>query len=479
MDLGYLMHLITRLIFGLLFVCIINQSNADDWPRFRGPNGSGVSLGQAALPDTIGPQQNLAWKIEIPAGVSSPVIFDDRIFLTAVEGKSTLLVLALNAKDGSKLWQAKVPVHKVEKTDKKPKGRLATPSCTTDGRFVVSSFGSSGLVCHTVNGEEVWRRQMGPFDNTRGATSSPFIFDGKVVLLEDHNRESFLETFDLETGRTIWRADRSIFNRSHGTPMMWQQAEKNYVIATGSGLVTGYDFETGLAEWFVQGTSSVANITPVIDGPGRLFVTSANPGARREGQLKFKALLQRDDANENGKLEHDELRKGFAYEMFPKYDADKSGTLSSDEYDSLQKFMATCKNGMLAISAGGKEQDRAKQILWHTKKGVPRTSSPVYFDGTLFMMNDGGVFVTIDADTGKVVKMARTPARGKFFGSPVLGDGKVYSVSDRGEIIVVSAKPEWELLSNSKLDEVAYPSPAISNGRVFIRTESSLYCFSK
>ena len=79
MDLGYLMHLITRLIFGLLFVCIINQSNADDWPRFRGPNGSGVSLGQAALPDTIGPQQNLAWKIEIPAGVSSPVIFDDRI----------------------------------------------------------------------------------------------------------------------------------------------------------------------------------------------------------------------------------------------------------------------------------------------------------------------------------------------------------------------------------------------------------------
>jgi outer membrane protein assembly factor BamB len=477
------MRFLLRYLFVVAAIIAIAETvsvRAQDWPRFRGPNGSGVSLEKHELPAKIGPDENVAWQVDVPHGVSSPVVFDDRVYLTGVRDKSTLIVFALNATDGSKVWEAEVPVIKIEKTDKKPKGRLATPSCTTDGRFVVSSFGSSGLVCHTVSGREVWRRQMGPFDNTRGATSSPFIFEGMVILLEDHNTDSFLEAFDLESGRTVWRADRTIFNRSHGTPMVWTQAEKSYVIATGSGLVTGYDIKTGLAEWFVQGTSSVANITPVCDGPGRLFVASANPGARREGQLKFDALVKRDDANSNGKLEHDELRKGFVHEIFGSYDADKSGTLSNSEYESMQTFMRTCKNGMLAISAGGQGHNRTEsQTVWHVRKGIPRTSSPIYYDGTLFMMNDGGVFVTLDAETGKIVKMARTPAKGKFFSSPVLGDGKVFAISDRGEVVVLSAKPEWELLSNSELDELSYPSPAISNGRVFVRTESKLYCFRK
>ena len=462
---------------------LAGEASADSWPQFRGPNASGVSREAAPLPAEIGPGKNVLWQVEIPPGVSSPVIHGERIFLTGEKPGRKLVTFALSTADGSLLWEKAAPLHEIEATDKKPKGRLATPSCATDGQRVVSFLGSSGLLCYSVSGEVLWHQDRGPFKDRRVATSSPIIVDGKAVLLQDHEGGSFLETFDLTTGKTVWRADRTFFARSYNTPIVWSPNEKPLLVAVGSGLVTTYDLASGKAAWIVRGTSSVANATAVNDGKDRLFVASANPGPKREGQLTFEQLVERDDANSNGKLEHNELKTGFLNEIFPDYDEDSDGVLSKSEHDAVHKYLHFCQNGMLAVS-GKPASDQPSfnrtdsATLWQVKKGIPRTASPIYYDGHLYCINDRGVFVSLNAESGEIVKMARTPAGGKYFGSPVLGDGKIYFASDRGEITVVTAEPEWEVVSSDTFGEPCYPSPAIAGGRIYVRTESKLYCFA-
>jgi outer membrane protein assembly factor BamB len=452
----------------------------EPWPQFRGQNASGVSLETAPLPAEIGPEKNVLWSVEIPPGVSSPVIWGEQIYLTGEREGKKLVTFSLSTDDGAVLWEKAAPLHEIEANDKKPKGRLATPSCATDGRRVLAFFGSSGLLCYDASGELLWHREMGPFKDRRGATSSPIIAYGKAVVLQDHEGGSFLATFDLATGKTVWHADRTFFARSYNTPVVWQPGVKPLLAAAGSGLLTVYDFKTGRVEWIVRGTSSVANATAVADRAGRLFVASANPGPKREGQLTFEQLVERDDADSNGKLEHAELKTGFLNEIFPDYDTDSDGVLSKAEHDSIHKYLTFCQNGMLAVSGvkGDAFNRTETATLWQVKKGIPRTASPIYYDGHLYCINDGGVFVSLNADTGKIVKMARTPGSGKYFGSPVLGDGKIYFASDRGEVTVVSAEPEWEVLFSDTFGEPCYPSPAISGGRVYVRTESKLFCFS-
>jgi len=454
---------------------------AEPWPQFRGPNASGVSRETAPLPARIGPETSVVWKVEIPPGVSSPVIHGERLFLTGERADRSLVTFALSTQDGGLLWTRPARIREFEATDRKPKGRLATPSCATDGQRVLSFFGSSGLSCCTVSGEELWHRPMGPFNDRRGATSSPIIVDGKAIVLQDHAGKSFLAAFEMETGKTIWQADRTFFARSYNTPVLWQFGQKPLLVAVGSGLVTTYNCQTGRAEWIVRGTSSVANATAVTDDTGRLFVASANPGPKREGQLSYRQLVERDDTDGNGQLEHDELKTGFLNEVFPDYDANRDGVLSESEHDAVHRYLHFCQNGMLAVSRNVADRSFNRTdtaTLWQVKKGIPRTASPIYFNGHLYAVSDGGVFVSLKADTGEIVKLGRTPGRGKYFSSPVLGDGKIYFASDRGEVTVVTAEPEWELLSSSSFGEPCYPSPAISDGRLYLRTESKLYCFA-
>lgn len=469
-----------RLVLVSVLVSCASPLLAGSWPQFRGPNASGVSTDTQPLPDEIGPGTNQKWVVEIPPGVSSPVVFGDRIYLTGVRDAETLVTFAMDAADGSIVWEREAPLHKLEKTDKRPKGRLATSTCVTDGKRVVSFFGSSGLLCYDSAGSQLWHRKIGPFDDTRGGVSSPLIVDDTVVLLQDHNQNSFLAAFDIATGEEKWHADRRVFNRSHCSPMLWSTRDRQFVIAVGSGMVTAYDVQTGRADWFVQGTSSVANITPVSDGAGRLFVASSNPGAKREGQLKFPQLVEQYDADATGKLEHEELPAGFLNEMFTLFDTNNDGELSETEYGDVQAKLSTCRNGMLAIQAGGNGLERTESnLVWHVKKGTPRTSSPVFYNGTLFMLAKGGVFQTLDPATGKSIKLGRVPMGGQSFSSPAVGDGKLYGLSDRGECVVIRANAEWELLSSSEFDEPTYPSPAIADGRVYVRTESKLYSFEK
>ncbi len=301
-----------------------------------------------------------------------------------------------------------------------------------------------------------------------------------MILVEDHETGSFLAAFDLQTGKTVWHADRMLFNRSYNTPVVWKQGDQQFVVVAGSGLLTAYDLQTGKPSFFVQGTSGVANPTAVIGANDTLFVSSANPGPKREFQPEFAELVSVRDKNKDGQLKTDELPVGLFQSLFQSMDSEQDGLLSAAEYTSIQQLMGTCTNGMIAIKPGGKGLDRTEtNLLWHEKKSIPRTSSPVYYQGRLYLVNDGGLLACLDAETGRQLKTVRGPARGKYFGSAVLADDKIYCANDRGEVTVISADPELKVLSFAQFEEPIYPSPAISNGRLYLRTESRLFCFGE
>ncbi len=459
-------------------LAVARPAGGEAWPQFRGPAGAGVSPGTQPLPTDVGPNKAVRWKVAVSPGVSSPVVAGERVFLTGVKEGKTLVTFALSAKDGSLLWEREAPIRKLETTDKKPRGRLATATVTTDGEHVVSFFGSSGLLCYTVDGERRWYRPMGPFENRRGATSSPIIHDGKVVIVQDHEVGSFVEVFDVVTGKTVWRTERSLFNRSYGTPVVHKDASgREQVVLVGSGLVTSYDLRTGKLLWYVQGTSAVANPMAVTAG-GRLFVASANPGPKRSYQPSFSELVAQRDADKDGALSADELPSGLFAALFPTYDENKDGRLGEPEYKAIQKLMGTCRNGLIALDVKGESLNRTpRSIAWSLTRSTPRTATPIHHDGHLYMVKDGGVFTTVNAATGEVVKTDRISAKGKFFSSPVMGDGKVYVADDRGKLLVISAKSQWEVVSEADFDEPIYPTPAISDGRLYVRTETTLYCF--
>ena len=277
------MRLLRLLLFSALLPALSNAAVGQSWPQFRGPGGAGVSTEAHALPDQIGPDRNVVWQVAMPPGVSSPVVLGDRLYLTAVRGRDRLVTLGVDATNGRILWEAAAPLGKLERTDRRPPGRLATPTPAVDERHVIVFFGSSGLLCYDIDGGLKWHRKLGPFQNSRGATSSPILVGEKVLLVEDHETGSFIAAFDRETGRTVWRTERLLFNRSYGTPVVWKVEGRSLVVAVGSGLATAYDLADGKPAFFVQGASCVANPTPVVGDDGTLYIASANPGSARNG----------------------------------------------------------------------------------------------------------------------------------------------------------------------------------------------------
>lgn len=465
----------------LLLSLLALNAHADPWPQFRGPNGSGVSTEtDQQLPDAIGPGKNQQWVVDLPPGVSSPVVQGDQIFLTGIRGTSKLVTLALSTSDGSIEWEAEAPLGKIEQTDNKPPGRLATATSATDGETVVSFFGSSGLVAYdAATGEQRWHHAMGPYNNRRGATTSPIIVGGRVFLVQDHEEDSFCAAWYVKTGEPIWRTDRMLFSRSYVTPVVWQLPNREPLLGlVGSGLASFYDLETGQPAWFAQGTAAVPNALPVI-GDGRFYVAGNNPGPKREFQLSHPKLVEKLDQNGDEAIQSDELPNGLFSALFLAKDSDGNGVVSVEEYDAIQKIMGTGKNGMIALTPDGEGLDRTStNVAWFLSRSTPRIASPLFYEGHLYMVKDGGVFQSVNAATGEIVKIDRLPASGKFFSSLVLGDGKIYVADERGELCVIKAQPDWEALSSASFDETIYPTPAISDGAIYVRTGSRLYCFS-
>jgi outer membrane protein assembly factor BamB len=457
---------------------VVSPVFTEPWPQFRGLLGKASADGRA-LPDAIGPGRNVIWKVSLPAGHSSPIVHGDRIYLTAVRD-AALLTIALDARDGKLLWEAEAPHKKREKIHRI--GSYSQATAATDGDCVVSFFGSSGLLCYEKTGKLRWHVPMGPFKNEFGAASSPLIVGDVVLLAQDHDEASFVMAVDRRSGKTLWRTDRSEFPCSFCSPALWETGGRRQLVVAGSLRVAGYDVESGKEVWTVRGLSRVVNMTPTVGPDGTLYVAGWAAGADADDHFDFPTfdeMLPKNDANKNGTLEADEIPEGPLKSRFPQIDRDKDGHATRREWEDMRRIFDAARNRLIAIKPGGSGDVTETHVLWERTKDIPYVSSPLCYRGLLFLAKDGGLIAAVDAKTGKSEKQERIVPGATYYSSPVGGDGKVYLCTQRGDVSVISAEPRWRVLSRSRFDEDIYATPAIVDGRIYVRTSGHLWCFAK
>lgn len=469
---------IGALAWVLLFVLAASLS-AGNWAQFRGPNATGRPERDERLPDEIGPDKNVVWKTALPPGHSSPAIYGDRIYVTA-ERDGKLLTMGLNRTTGVVLWEAEAPHKTLEEIHNT--ASHATPSPATDGEFVVSFFGSCGLFCYDQSGKFLWHEPMGPFKNDFGSGASPILVDDRVILCQDHDTDSFIMAFDKQTGKTLWKTDRSEFPRNYCTPVIWEVDGKKEIVVAATLRIIGYDFETGKELWTIRGVARIVNMTPVVGDDGILYAACWSPGGdeiERIETLPFDEVAAAHDANKNGTLEKDEAPDGPVKQRFTQIDRDKDGRITRVEYESMRKVFEAAHNVLLAIKPGGRGDITDTHVLWRYTKQMPYCPSPVLYRGQLFMIRSGGILAVVDAKTGAPLKLGRVAATGEYFSSPVAGDGRVFMINQKGKLTVLDAAPEsgFRELSSVEFGEDAYACPAIVDGRIYLRTNGHLYCF--
>jgi outer membrane protein assembly factor BamB len=354
--------------------------------------------------------ENIRWKTDIPGdGFSSPIVWDDQIFLTAAFEKGLRrAVHCLDRKTGKLLWTREIRDPDPEAASAMTGHAAATP--VTDGQRVIACFGNAGVVCYDLSGRQLWHRSLGKFDSELGLASSPVIDRDRVILVCDHDGDrftsfdSFLIALDVRTGHPCWKTDRRGLNRSWSTPLLVPRTgDRRELIVSGQDHLRAYDPETGKERWRVGGLMGWVAPSPVF-GHGLIFATSGKDGPT------------------------------------------------------------------LAIRAG----DANDRIAWKQERGGAYVCSPVLYGEYLYLPTEKGILSCYQARSGKLAYQQRLD--GRFYASPVAGDGKVYLTNDAGMTFVVKAGPAYELLARNALQEYSLASPAISQGHIFLRTEHRLYC---
>jgi outer membrane protein assembly factor BamB len=469
-------------ILSLLLLVVLAAAPDTDWSRFRGPNGSGISETKG-LPAEFGPDKNVIWKTELPQGFSSPIIFDNRIFLTGRRDDS-LVTVAVDRATGKVLWEKAAPRPRKEPLDKR--NHPAAASAATDGRYVIVFFGDYGLVAYDVNGKELWKQPLGPFNNIYGMGASPVIVGDKVILSCDQSTNSFVAAWDKKTGKELWRTPRKEAKSGHSTPIVWTpKGGRTQVLLPGSFLLTAYDPADGKKLWWVGGLSFEMKSTPIIRGD-TLYINGFgspenNPGSHVE-VMPTEGAFSKHDANKDGKLTNEELptdNKNHAARMGLAFaDLDNDKTLSRDEWDYYKAAMDS-DNAVLAIRLGGSGDMTAKSVRWKYHRGIPQLPSPLIYGDILYMVNDrGGLVTMLNPETGELVLQGRLEGpTDNYYASPVAGDGKVYITSEKGKVYVVPPGPSLKPVAVNDLGDNIYATPALVDGRIYLRTLNTLYCF--
>jgi outer membrane protein assembly factor BamB len=461
---------------------------ADEWSQFRGPNGTGVSETKN-LPAEFGPGKNVVWKAELPPGHSSPVLTRDRIFVTAHE-KDTLLVICLDRQTGKILWRRPVP--------RASAGRLqnvngpASPSPVTDGRNVYVFFQEYGIVSFDPAGKERWKLPLGPFNIFYGFGASPILVDDKVILPVDQDHPaSYLIAVDKDSGRVRWKVDRPIVISGYSTPIVYQPPQgPKQIIIPESFQLSAYSVADGKRVWWVRGLACEMKSIASHDSE-YLYINGWGFPQNQPGQqvktTSFEEALSAYDKDKDRVIAKSELpadaARGTQGRMlsaaFEAFDMDRNEKLDTKDWDVFRAMMAS-ENGLLAIKMGGQGDQTANAIRWRYQKPVPQVPSTLLYHNVLYMINDSGILISFDPATGNVIKQGRLHgAIDKYFSSPVAADDKVFLIGQGGQVSVVKATGNWEVLAVNELDDECYATPAIADGRIYIRTRSALYAFGK
>ena len=461
----------------ILLALVLSPAAEGDWSRFRGPNGSGLS-DTTGLPAEFGPARNVVWKTELPQGYSSPVVFANRIFLTGYRG-DTLLTFAVDRATGKLLWEKEAPRDRKEKLDKR--NHPAAASAATDGTSVFTFFGDYGLLAYDVDGRELWRKPLGPFNNIYGMGASPIIVDGLVILACDQSTGSFIAAFDAKTGAERWRTARPEAKSGHSTPIVYKPASgPTQILLPGSFLLTAYAADTGTRIWWAGGLAFELKSVPIIHGD-TLFINGFGSGENEPGRRVAVSpsadVFAASDVNKDGKLASAEIPATHKGRALSFADLDSDTQLTVEEWNYYKAAMDS-ENSMLAIRLGGSGDMTDKSIKWTYRRAVPQLPSPIVYKNVLYMVNDGGIVTTLNPDTGALIQQGRLKgAIDSYYASPVAADGKVYMASEKGKVSVLKPDGNLEPIVVNDLQEDIYATPALVDGRIYLRTRGTLYCF--
>lgn len=472
---------------------------AEPWPQFRGPNGAGVAAKEARPPVAFGPDQAVRWKTAVPRGVSSPVVWGDRIFLTGVVDNS-IVTLAIDAADGREVWRRPLPAPKLEVTHGFSSPAAATPC--TDGERVYVYTNTFGAMAYDFAGKELWQRPL-PMQKVQfGSGNSPILAGGRLILLRDGNSaESHLLALDPATGATVWDAPRPFARNSHSTPTVWRHDGIEELIVKGCGRLAAYDAGTGEIRWWINGWGNAAIATAVV-GDGLLFTGSKGAGDPSEPpppELNWEKLVAAYDADKDGALTLEEVPLDVKWHirkevpataagnsmsirsLLKSYvDGNKDGKVTKEEWDTDMAAAYSRQNSdrFVAVRPGGTGNVSETHIAWETTKGLNEMPSPLFYRGRVYVVADGGRLTVFRPATGERL-LDREPlgAAGLYVGSPVAANGLVYLVNEAGTVTILRAADTLDVVARVALGESVRSTPAIVGRTLYVRALERLWAF--
>ena len=461
--------------------CAVTTANAGEswWPQFRGPNASGISE-SARPPVEFGQGTNQLWKVSVPLGMSSPCVWRDWIFLTAFEdGKLETICYA--RRDGKLLWKADAKAEKIEDFNTS-EGSPAASTVATDGKHVVSYFGSCGLICYDTKGKELWRHAL-PTAQTAGSFGtggSPIIVDGLVLVSRDQVTGCSLLAVGLKTGKKVWEAARTDLSPGFGTPIFWKNKGAKEVVMPGSFKLKGYDLKTGAERWSLAGMPSFTCTTPVV-GPDMLYFAGWSPGKEAGTGPSWDGMVKPADKDNDSVVTLEEAKAAHMDAFFKSLDFNADGKLTPEDLTAMQAMMAKGENVLVAVKPGGKGLLTGSQIAWKQTRGLPYVPSPLFYKDSVYIVRDGGIISSYDAMTGKPhYQQERLDAIGNYYASPVAADGRIYVASLNGRMTVLAAGGELpKVLHRADFGERISATPALVENMLYLRTATAMYAFGK
>lgn len=413
------------------FVCILflivllplsfKSALAENWPCFRGPTRQGISS-EKNVPLRWSQTSNIIWKTPVPGiGWSSPIVFDDRVFVTtAAENGASFRLLCLDKLTGKIIWDKQI--HRQIPGHKQRFNSYASSTPATDGRYVYVLAFDGTLAAVSYDGDVIWKYQELEYYSEHGLAVSPVLYRDLVIVPFDYSSsgpdkrlgwqiswdKAVIIAVNKNTGKVQWTGKRGLSRIAHVTPQILTENGRDQLISSAGNVVQGFDLDTGQRIWTAE-NSGEGVVPSVVLGEGLVFVTS-----------------------------------GFG--------------------DSMIR----------AIRTGGKGDVTQTHIVWESDQDVSKIPSMLYVKPFLFFVTDTGVAKCLRAATGEEVW--RNRLQPKYSASPIWADGRIYFLSEKGVTTVIPDNGEFKVLAENDLNEKCIASPAVSNNQIFIRSENNIYC---